>query len=334
MRISLGEEIMNPTNSYRSHLSGPKDLVTTYEARRAGFLALALEKNKQATPIVTEAKAMKVGASRAKAPEGLLEIPEIQGALLKAAGISDKAERHLSEEDKRNAKINLIEKYLKPSGPSFVDEFVYRFLLTQGDALGGTMRNIGGRWAKSSFLDMLRATLSNSGTFYEISLNGSGEWQQNDKSIPSEVLKGLRWKRMTRGNALDKTVWRSVIVDYTVRSVRKNVDFCLFSGTSDRTKDEYFQDPSNYIALGELKGGIDPAGADEHWKTGNSALNRIRKAFGKLNLHPATFFIAAAIEDEMAREIWEQLENGVLSNAANLTDDGQLGSICFWILNL
>ena len=23
--------------------------------------------------------------------------------------------------------------------------------------------------------------------------------------------------------------------------------------------------------LGELKGGIDPAGADEHWKTGNAA---------------------------------------------------------------
>ena len=31
--------------------------------------------------------------------------------------------------------------------------------------------------------------------------------------------------------------------------------------------------------FGELKGGIDPAGADEHWKTGNSALVRIRKAF-------------------------------------------------------
>ncbi|MEM3192811.1 MAG: AvaI/BsoBI family type II restriction endonuclease [Candidatus Parvarchaeota archaeon] len=39
---------MNQSNSYKSHLTSPKDLVTTHKARRAGFLALALEKNKRA----------------------------------------------------------------------------------------------------------------------------------------------------------------------------------------------------------------------------------------------------------------------------------------------
>ena len=334
MYISLGEKWMTQSRAYTSHLTSSRDLLTTHEARRAGFLALALEKNKRASPFIIEAKALRVSASKARSPDDLLDISEIQYAFLKAAGISDKAQAYLNDDDKKNAKTNLIEKYLKPSGPSFVDELVYRYLLTQGDALGGMMRNIGGKWAKSSFINMMRATLSNSGTSYEISLLNGGKWQPNDKSIPSDVLKGLRWRKAAKDAGTENTDWRSVIVDYTVRNVRKNVDFCLFKGTSDEIKDRYFHDPVNYLALGELKGGIDPAGADEHWKTGNSALNRIRKAFSKASLHPSTFFIAAAIEEEMAKEIWEQLETGTLSNAANLTDNNQLGSICLWILGL
>ncbi len=90
----------------------------------------------------------------------------------------------------------------------------------------------------------------------------------------------------------------------------------------------------NYIALGELKGGIDPAGADEHWKTANSALNRIRKSFSEKKLNPKTFFIGAAIENSMAYEIFKQLQNGTMNNAANLTNDDQLTEICNWIIHL
>ena len=88
------------------------------------------------------------------------------------------------------------------------------------------------------------------------------------------------------------------------------------------------------LALGELKGGIDPAGADEHWKTANSALERIRNGFRKLKSEPQTFFIGAAIENSMASEIYKQLQKGTLNNAANLTNDDQLTAVCKWILNL
>lgn len=325
---------MSSLNSYKNHLYSAIDLVTTYEAKRAGFLALALEKNKQASPFITEAKALKVTASKASRPSDLLSIPEINYALRKAAGISDKAEKHLNDDDKRNAIINLIEKYLEPSGLNFIDELVYRFLLSQGDTVGGIMRNIGGKWAKSSLIDMLRATLSNSGIPYQISLINEGKWQSNDKSITSDVIKGLRWKKEKVKVYDEFENMRTVITDYRVKIVKKNVDFCLFKGTGEGIKDEHFQNPANYLALGELKGGIDPAGADEHWKTGNSALNRIRKAFKDVAINPVTFFIAAAIEEDMAKEIWEQLEIGTLSNAANLTNTTQLGSICQWILGL
>lgn len=43
--------------SYRNHLQSSDDLVTTYEATRAGFVALALEKNRRATPYVAQANA-------------------------------------------------------------------------------------------------------------------------------------------------------------------------------------------------------------------------------------------------------------------------------------
>lgn len=86
--------------------------------------------------------------------------------------------------------------------------------------------------------------------------------------------------------------------------------------------------------MGALKGSFDPAGADEHWKTANSALERIRNGFKKLKLTPQSFFIGAAIDNNMASEIFKQLQNGRLDNAANLTSDQQLTSICKWILNL
>ena len=47
-----------------------------------------------------------------------------------------------------------------------------------------------------------------------------------------------------------------------------------------------------------------------------------------------TIFVAAAIETSMAEEIWEQLESGVLTNAANLTKDDQLIELCSWLLEI
>ena len=38
---------------YTKHLSSYKSLITAYEDTRAGFISLALEKNKEATPYIT-----------------------------------------------------------------------------------------------------------------------------------------------------------------------------------------------------------------------------------------------------------------------------------------
>lgn len=305
----------------------PKDLVTTYEEIRAGFVALALEKNKIGTPFVEQARSLKVAASKAKKPEELIGMQSIKAALIKAAGISDKAETHIENKDKEVAIRNLIDKFLIPAGPNFIEELVYRFLLTKGDALGGSMRNIGGVWGKKKFVGVLKAQLANAGIEFQVNLNSSKEWVKiGEELIEDEIIKGISWERAGRK--------RTILFDIGVEIVEKNIDICLFSIGPLKWGDKAFQEPKNYIALGELKGGIDPAGADEHWKTGHTALLRIKKAFATRSLEPKTFFIAAAIEDAMATEIWKEIRSGELGNAANLNKTEQLNAICNWLIGL
>ena len=60
-----------PASPYLRHLKSSKDLETTYEATRAGFVALALEKNRRASPYVAEARALQSAASQATIPADL-----------------------------------------------------------------------------------------------------------------------------------------------------------------------------------------------------------------------------------------------------------------------
>lgn len=307
--------------SYLQHLKSSRDLETPYEAVRAGFVALALEKNRRATPFVAQARALKAAASTAKAPADLFRIEEIQPALLTAAGISDKATNHLQDSDKREAVKELIRVFLEPAGANFVEELVFRFLLTRGDTLGGSMRNIGGFMAQKKLTRSIIAHLKLAGEtclWLRSETNAWANLPEDDTDIELR-LRGLSW-------GLTKKP-RTLIYNLTVPFLGNNVDLCLFNRPAeDLTKDTY-KNPAAYVALGELKGGIDPAGADEHWKTAHTALNRIREAFEAHGLKPHTFFIGAAIEAKMASEIWTLLQSGILENAANLTDEDQIASI-------
>jgi hypothetical protein len=333
MRLRLEKTLMATRKPYLLHLSSSDDLVTTYEAIRAGFIELALEKNRRATPFVAEARALKAAASLANTPIELLNIQEIQPALLTAAGISNKAVARLQPEDKAEAIHGLINNFLDPAGENFVEELVFRFLLTRGDTLGGSMRNVGGALAQRKLTRAIISNLRIAGKRYQWLHSTNNTWMQmtDDDSDIELHLRGLSWPKGKQN--------RTLIYNLTVPLIKNNVDLCLFKcspnglATKELAKHAY-SSPELYIALGELKGGIDPAGADEHWKTARTALNRIQEAFGKLGLKPHTFFIGAAIEKKMAGEIWSQLGNGILENAANLTDDNQIASVSRWLCNL
>ncbi len=317
---------------YNEHITGWEDLVTTQEATRKGFVAFAFEKNIKGTPFIEEAKSLKIIATKVKNPKDLLKLTDIYPSLLAAAGLSEKSLAHLNDNDKTTAIVELIEKFLEPAGKDFVDELVYRFLLTKGDALGGIMRNLAGSLGEKKLIRSLISTLSLKGTSFKYLNRQSKSWldgEITDTTI-EENTKGLYWKN-SAGN-------RTLLFNITPPFLLKNVDLCLFNGDymefNNSNGDSIHKEPSKYIALGELKGGIDPAGADEHWKTASTALDRIRLSFAEHKLHPYTFFIGAAIEKSMSQEIFSQLESKVLTNAANLTVDEQLVSICNWLCSI
>ena len=312
---------------HRKHLSGSSDLVTTYEEIRAGFVSLALEKNRRATPFVEQARSLKAAASQAKIPADLPNIESIQPALLTASGVSNKAMNYLLSQDKMEAIQGLIAKYLEPAGPAFVEELVFRFLLTRGDTLGGSMRNIGGVIGEQKLTRATLANLAIAGIPYQWLHSGSKEWT-NGKEDEADIelhLNALSWSNKSGG--------RTMIYNRKVPFIGKNIDLCLLK-CKPQELNAAFSVPSRYLALGELKGGIDPAGADEHWKTARTSLTRIRKAFSDNGLFPHIFSVGAAIENSMAEEIWNQLEDGTLSNAANLTDADQVTSLCGWLCSL
>ncbi len=314
--------------SYIQQLSERADLITPHEEIRYGFVSLALERNRQATPFVEQARALKVYALQANTPTDLLRIDEIRPALLTAAGFSDKAVGHTDEVNQTRAIELLIEKFLEPTGAEFVEELVYRFLLTRGDSLGGSMRNIAGKLAERKLTRAIISSLTLTRTTFQWLNTISNTWikKSNNEADIELNLKGISWRR--NGET------RTLIYNKTIPIVEKNIDICLLDCTPDEIKPETYKVPERFIAFGELKGGIDPAGADEHWKTAQTALTRIRNAFSAKDLSPYLFFIGAVIVDSMAQEIWTHLEEGTLGNAANLTDPDQVASLSNWLVGL
>jgi type II restriction enzyme len=312
---------------YLSHINSFESLVTTYEQTRSGFVQLALEKNNRMSPYVSEARTLHTIAASVTTPSKLLDIPEIQAGLMTASGISDKASKHLTKEDIRQAIQTMIEKYLEPQGSKFVEELVYRYLLVKGDALGGTMRNVAGALGQWKFTRAMLSALNLAGIDYQ--WLSTGEWMPklDDETGIEQNIKGLSWASISTGQQ------RTMIYNLTVPIVSKNIDICLFDSVAN-TPQTLVRQPEITLLLGELKGGIDPAGADEHWKTANTALQRIRSKYQERDLHPKTIFVGAAIENAMAGEIWGQLSSGELTHAANLTNDTQLTKLTEWLIAL
>jgi type II restriction enzyme len=313
-----------------SLIKSADDLVTSREETRAGFIAMALEKNYIAVPYIEEAKALKALASQVKKPKDLLQVKDLRVGLLTASGLSDKSLNYLDDGDRTLAIKGLIEKFLEPAGEDFIDELVYRYLLTKGDALGGKARNLAGSLGERKFLRSLISVFNLSGISYKWKDKDSNAWLEKPKDDTDieKRIKAIYWKKKQD---------RLMILNTNVPLVNKNVDLSILQARVEDLKNgkqSIIHQPDKYIALGELKGGIDPAGADEHWKTANSALNRIRTSFDKKKLKPQTFFVGAAIENAMAVEIFKLLKSGTMSNAANLTSDKQLTSVCDWIINL
>jgi len=287
----------------------PEDLQTKHRAICDGFLVQALQKTEKARPFLEEAKTFYKALKRVETIDSLLALTKYQNDLASACGFSEKAKIKLTEVELNNAIKKVLGNILKESGSDFRENILYRYLLTKGDTLGGSMRNLTGAFASIKFVEKILKRLSKN--------------RLKVKTVKSATGK------------IQKVVWdgRMLLFDIKPRLIGKNIDVILLdSGDINTPEQELLESKFKYIACGELKGGIDPAGADEHWKTANSALGRIRAAFGRSV--PALFFVGAAIEAAMAKEIFSQLKSGKLSHAANLTEEEQIDDLVNWLVSL
>jgi hypothetical protein len=319
----------NSRSPYRDHIQQSSELITTSEQTRQGFIRWALEKNTLMAPYVDKARALQAAGLRASTPAELLLLPDIQSALATAAGISDKATARLSSDDKLQAIRNMIHDHLEPAGPAFVEELVYRFLLVSGGSLFGQTNNVVGKYAQLILTRALVANLALLDQPYQVQYVGTARWVAPPSSSTGieRFVKGLAWASSSHP--------RVVLMNVKVPVVQSNVDIVLLNCTPERALERgILANTAMFVALGELKGGDDPAGADEHWKTARSALQRIWTAFAAVELRPKSLFIGSSISPRMSDEIWGYLERHVLDNAANLNHSVQLNSICRWLCSI
>ena len=205
-----------------------KDLITSHEQTRAGFIEAAMAKNIKAKPYIEQAKTLKSIASTVKSPEKLIEKTEIYSALLTAAGLSDKACNYFTDEDKKMAIQELIDKFLAPAGDGFVDELVYRFLLIKGDTLGGSMRNYVGAIAQMKLVRKILCIFSMQKIEHKILMRKETQWKIVSYEEAFEIadeIKAITWMINKKSKVL--------FFNTTIPLVRNNVDISLYKGNEE-----------------------------------------------------------------------------------------------------
>ena len=339
---------------YNQHLANGHALITTQAAKQAGSVAAMLERRRLADEYTRDARTLHVKAERAMCPQDLVGMRDIRAAFLMAAGISSRDAADIDDADRYHILHEYVTNVFEPVGDKFVADLVSRFLLACSGALDEKTRKAGTLWVLRRFSQYIVSEFHISGRECHWLAGYDNRWKSladlHDDSL--DHVRAFAWNtdgspRILAYNhfvGLIRTDEESDGTDEADKEGRpatsdKNVDLCLLNWTPDeysaRTQRlRIVKDAQRYIALGELKGGIDPAGADEHWKTASAHLVRIRRSFLGLQAQPYLFFIGNAIEASMASEIWGMLESGELNNAANMTDERQAVSLVAWLCSL
>jgi Restriction endonuclease BsobI len=316
------------------YVNSASDLVTTHESHRNGFLEYALRKGKESIPYIDKAKSLKIILEqKTKKPKDILLLDEIKNSCYEAAGVSVKANKYLSKDDLNEILLEFIKEFLEPAGKQYIDELIYRYLLTLGDALGGRMRNLVGSIANEKLTRYVISQLQVINLDFSYFNKTSKIWL-NSKDYTIDQIADIRSIQWTLRN----NEKRQLIYNLTIPIVKKNIDLvilnCHINKINGAELNEILINPNNYKIIGELKGGIDPAGADEHWKTAHTALSRIRDSFKKHKINIPLVFIGASIETSMSNEIFNLYSKGEITNCANLTVDNQFISLCNWLVTL
>lgn len=316
----------------------PSEITTTPAETTEGFRQQSMRQFTLASPFVSRIiEAQKKLAHIGPDLENLLQAAErdqeIIEILIGALGLTEKAKNAIgSEETKKFLRRHILARKQDFLEPDIINNILYRYALNSGDQLGGVKRNDTGKQAEIKFGEYLLTRMQTKYQSFGVSYlqrridNFMNLLGTDICDLLESGLSALQWPGRvlafnmqcpfvgSRGNNVDMILLRTPRVICSRTDIR-----ALLS------------EKKNYILCGELKGGIDPAGADEHWKTARSALDRIA---GSFSTPPGLIFIGAAIEDSMAQEIIQRMKEGKLVGVANLCKPQQIERLVNWLVDL
>ena len=366
--MNMDETIMDGAPlSWRALITSAKDLQTLRTSTRQGFIDQACEKSRRAIEIENRMHGFMLALENIRKIDNLFDLKDYWLELVAAASFSIKAWGYArSGETPDQQKARLRERFTKIYARCqnettdeesclalFRERILFRSLLTQGESLGGSMRNWIGQVGAGSLVEALQNVLAERGTI---------EYTKGSKKVHL-----IRWDNRLllfdtkptlhiKGGNVEITLSSSneEEIETSQQLPLNNIDMILLN-TSDipqvqtvwgeslplsaedlmQAERDLLKNPKYYLACGELKSGNDPAGGDEHWKTAWAAFDRIRNPSSiAKEFRPELFFIGRAIEAVMAANIFERLENGVFSFAANLSNPQQIEALAKWLTAL
>lgn len=224
-----------------------------------------------------------------------------------------------------------------------------------GDSLGGVSRNEVGRAASASVMRYVIQHMHSLGKVNRITYSLKGSFDESDEDLNNvstnlevtahteifSTLQDLENKRVKYLEVLfDNGV--SLLLDRQI-NWKNQTNIYQQLVNDEQNKDSVEQttnapedsskakskfgidlhstnDNSNSLIWGaELKGGADPAGSDEHWKTATQALNRVIEACQETGREkPSLSFIATILVERVAIEAQNWITSGKLSSVYNL----------------
>lgn len=202
-----------------------------------------------------------------------------------------------------------------------------------GDSLGGVSRNEVGRLASAQVIRLLALHLHRKWHLASIIYRLKGRVMPDDEEDDDQIDSGVDQvliisQEMDLEGVLNRL--ESQRVKYRELTMRNGNRLLLdrqleWQGQEGKAfrigPDLHAQSPLvDMLWAGEIKGGADPAGSDEHWKTATQALSRILEACEKTGRSkPDLSFLATIIVERVAREAQVWIEQGKLTSVYNLT---------------
>jgi len=224
----------------------------------------------------------------------------------------------------------IVSALLKGAGTITPYRHVVMMMGNVGDALGGVSRNEVGRVAMMRILNPLVARLHSRGFLASIAYSLKGQITLDDDDSGAEERKWIEITPHTNVQELLDRFETYRVLYHELRMV--NGSRLLLNAqlkwVDPITGETYKVGPdlhshvgdTDLLWAGELKGGADPAGSDEHWKTATEALRRITDAARRTDRRkPQLSFIAAILVDRVARAAQSWIDNGDLTSVYNLT---------------